>query len=566
MLPALLRKTRPLSADPVLRRWLGARLLRRTPGEPAFTAHRPPILGEAWAGLPLERPQTSFPLLSAGSPDRPIVLRLPGTDITLSADKATRLFERLFADPETRRGLHRFSWVERMDPDDDPRWVGMIWAAWRARFGRPDPSMAWEADIAADRAATLLTFARRHGLPGPVETTLAILAAHAPAIATRLDYFGPRRTTSRLFNNGRGLYRLGLELGLPAATEAGARLILSEAERIFRPSGMLGEGSTHHHLLLTRALADIWLTATAHGRPEAAPLEARLRAAAGQLTHLYLPGGLPLIGQIAPAIPPAHLACLRPGGNHDSGWMATLPRPERDRLAALLDGLPLDPSPIDDGWLSARFGAWSGLWHVDPEGWCSLSGHGHQDCGGFELHHGDEAILIDLGNAPLSDLDAAAAAHNGLTVDGADPYPPNHPCYAPAFRDKIAGPAVLAHDEAGVALAHHGFRRLRHVGMAERRWLFVGGRVEIRDRIDGRDRHTVIRRLYTPCTVERADRGVILITATGRRFRVSAGDAPLLPNPCLRWLAHGESAPATGIVLSLFPQLPWTGTLTIEAL
>ncbi|SEH28559.1 heparinase II/III domain-containing protein [Magnetospirillum fulvum] len=566
MLPALLRKTRSLSADPVLRRWLGARLLLRTPGEPAFTAHRPPVLGASWAGLPLESPRAAFPPLPPGPPDRPIRLRLPGTTVTLEPGAATSLFERKFADPEAERGLHRFGWVPLMDPGDDPRWVGAIWAAWRARFGDAPSLAAWRADVAADRAATLLTFAQTHGLPGPAADTLAVLAAHGPAIAARLDYFGPRRTTSRLFKNGRGLYRLGLALGLPAATDAGARLMLSEAERIFRPSGMLDEGSSHDHLLMTRALADVWLAATAHGRPEAVPFEARLRAAAGHLVHLCLPGGLPLIGRIAADAPPAHLACLLPGGDRDSGWMATLPRPDRDRLATLLDGLPLGPGAIDDGWLSARFGAWSGLWHADPEGWGSLSGHGHQDCGGFELHHQSEAILIDLGNGPDSAADATASAHNGLTIDGADPYPLNRPCYAPAFRDKIAGPAVLALDDSGVALAHHGFRRLRNVGMTERRWLFSGDRVVIRDRIDGRDRHTVVRRLYTPCAVERAERGVILTTASGRRFHLAAGDAPLLPSPCRRWLAHGESVPATGLVLSLFPQLPWTGTLTIEAL
>ncbi|CCG42535.1 heparinase II/III domain-containing protein [Magnetospirillum molischianum] len=566
MLPALLRKTRPFSADPILRRWVGARLLRRTPGEPAFAAHRPPILGESWAGLPPEPPQSSFPPLPPGLPDRPIRLHLPGTEIGLAPEDAATLFDRSFADPEIGRCLHHFGWVPLMESGDDPRWVGTIWTAWCRRFGTPDSSPAWCADAAADRAATLLTFARVHGMPGPAADTLEVLAAHGPAIATRLDYFGQRRTTSRLFNNGRGLYRLGLELGLPTATDAGARLILSEAERIFRPSGLLNEGSSHYHLLLTRALADVWLAATAHGRPEAAPLETRLRAAAGQVAHLYLPGGLPLIGRIAPDAPPSHLACLRPGGDRNSGWMATLPRPERDRLGALLDSLFPGPSPIADGWLSARFGLWSGLWHATPEGWCSLSGNGHQDCGGFELHHDSEALLIDLGSGPEVGSDATAPAHNAVTIDGADPYPPNRPFYAPAFRDKIAGPAVLALDEAGVALAHHGFRRLRHVGMAERRWVFSGDRVEIRDRIDGRDRHTVIRRLYTPCAVERAERGVILTTASGRRFHLSAGDAPLLPSPCRRWLAYGESAPATGLVLSLFPQLPWTGTLTIEAL
>jgi len=572
MSSAFFRKAAQFAADPVLRRWLRARLLLRTPGTPAFTPHRPPILGPDWSGLAPESPTARFPALPAEPPSRPIRLRLPGLSLDLAPGEAEGLFERELPDLETRLGLHRFAWVPQMAPDDDPRWVGAIWAAWRARHGQPDPSSwAWHPYTAAERAIALLGFARRHGLPAPVEDTLARLAAHGPAIAARLEYFGPHHTSNHLFNNGRGLALLGLGLGLPACADLGFHLVLAEAERIFRPSGLLREGSSHYHLLLTRSLASLWLAAEAGGRAEARPLEQRLRAAASQLPHLLLPGGLPLVGDISPDCPPSHLAGLLPGGDRRAGWMATLTEAERVRLAALLDSVAAGPDPIADGWARGAFGPWAGLWHAEPEGWSMMPGHGHQDCGGFELHYDGEPLLIDPGRgsyavAGEANPDVAAQAHNGLTVDRADPYPPNRPYYAPAFRRAVVGPAVLARAEDGIALAHHGFTRLPWVGLAERHWRFTAGRMDLHDRLDGHGRHELTRRLHTACAVERGDPGVILTTPRGRRFRLSAGDAPFLVRPAQRWLAYGESAPCTRLEVTVFARLPWTGTLTLEAL
>jgi len=564
MSSAFLRKAGQIVTDPVLRRWLRARLLFRTPGAPRFIPHHPPLLGKDWTGLALEPPRVSAPALPSGPPDHPIQLRLPGTRLTLAPGDEAGLFERRLPDLES---LHRFAWVPLMAPEDDPRWVGALWAAWRARYGTPDlSSRPWHPDIAAERAITLLDFARRQGLPAPIEDSAAVLAAHGPAIAARLDYFGPHQTSSALFNNGHGLARLGLDLGLPACADLGFKLVLSEAERIVHPSGLLREGSSHYHLQLTRSLASLWLAAERHRRPEAAALETRLRAAAAQLFHLHLPGGLPLVGALVPDCPPAFLAGLLPGSDRQSGWMASLEPSERARLAPLLDGLTPGPDPVSEGWVQGQFGPWAGLWHAEPDGWSPVPGHGHQDCGGFELHHQDEALLIDLGEGASEAETASMIAHNGLSVDRAPPYPPNHSCYAPTFRRRVAGPATLSRTGDGITLAYQGFARLSDVGIAERVWHFTPERMEICDRLNGRGRHEVTRRLHTGCTVERGDPGVILITPQGRRFRLTAGDAPFMVVPERRWLAYDESLPATRLEVTVFARLPWTGRLTLEAL
>lgn len=571
MFEAVIRKLRHLSDDPALRRWLVLRLFGLTPGEPAFTPHHPPCLGADWAGLEAERPDVVFPALPEGAPRHRITLRLPGRSVTVEPGGEAEAVARAYDDPETQLGLHRFAWVPLMKATEDSRWVGAMWKAWRQRFGSPDQSWAWHPYTAAERAINLLGFFQHHGLPGPAEDTLAVLAAHAPAMAARLEYFGEHHTSNHLFNNGRGLYLLGLGLGLPRATEAGAAILQAEMVRVFRLSGVLREGSTHYHLLLTRSLASVWLAARAHGRPEAEAFEKALRRAVAILPHFHLPGRFPLVGDISPDCPPDHLFGLMPGGDRRSGWMTQLTTHDRLLLAALLDEVVPAGPLVEDGWLKAAFGPWSGLWHADPDGWSHMPGHGHQDCGGFELHFENEPVFLDLGRgsyavAGEADEAVSARAHNGISLDGADPYPANKPYYAPSFRLKLGGrPPRLERRDDGIALALEGFRRLGGLGAVSRQWRFRGRVLEIADRVEGRGTHAITRRLHTTCKVEPLENGFRLLAPGGRRFTVTApGAAPNLI-PTTVWTAYGEGRPASRLEFTALKPLPWSGLIRVEA-
>ncbi|HSV29817.1 MAG TPA: heparinase II/III family protein [Candidatus Omnitrophota bacterium] len=562
MLDAILRKGRQLAEDPVLRRWLLARALGRTPAEPAFTAHRPPYLGDGWSGLPLEHPQASLPVLPAGRPTGSLALTLAGARPTIAPGGEPALVRQRFADLETELSLHRFAWVPLMDADADPRWVGTVWQAWCDAHGNPDQSWAWHPYTAAERAVNLLTFAARHGLPEGAET---VLAAHAPAIARGLEWFGDHHTSNHCANNGRGLYLLGLALGLKQATEAGARILLEEGRSIFRPSGVLREASTHYHLLLTRQWASVWLAARRHARPEAAEFGATLRAALAVLPLFDLPGRFPLVGDVSPDCPPDHLFGLLPG-RPAQGWTALLDDADRAALLALAG----DAAPSAEGWLRADHGPWSGLWHAEPEGWSPMPGHGHQDCGGAEIHFGGVPVFIDPGRgsyarAGEADPFVAGGSHGVLAVDGLDPYPQNRPYYDPAFRMAMAGPALLAPTESGVRLVHHGYARIG-LGAVERSWSFAPDRLVIDDWVQGNGRHRVERRLVTGLDARLADDVAILTAADGRRFRLGAEDCACTLAPTVAWAAYGEGRPAQVVTFSADIRLPWRGRITVEVL
>lgn len=547
----MLRKAGQFFSDPVLRQWLVGKLLRRYSGEPSFLAYRPPYLDEL---LPLDKevPASNLPPLVVDAPTMAISLPLPGETVTLQPGEENTLFGRSFSDTETLLALHRFAWLPILGDGLDAAWVNAIWSSWLAAFASPDDGWAWHPYTASERAINILDFSSRHGLPGQRENTLNALAAHGPAIAARLEYFGDHHTSNHLANNGRGLFVLGLALNMPECAGLGGRVLVEEAKRIFSDSGILREGSSHYHALLARNYAMAWQMAKAHGRPEAEPLGEIVERSFSVLQYLKLPGGMPLIGDISPDCPPSILL----GDIEDCV-----------RAAAC------DPSAlVKDGWLRFDEGPWSGLWHASPEGWSHMPGHGHQDCGAFELHYQGEPVFIDPGRGNYGEsgeamLCRSAGAHNGLSIDEADPYPPNKPYYDDAFRRKIGGdPPRLWKTDGGVNLVYHGFSRLPGVGAHERDWRFAGRRMTLIDRVEGHRTHAVTQTLITPLAAQEVN-GRIVLQGKSTRYHLSwkANDVTAAIGPITRWLAYGEGRPASAITLTGRKTLPFTGEITLQA-
>ena len=543
----LIHKARQLATDPVLRRWVVGRVFGSRPGEPDFTPHRPPYLDGLLPPAAAEaRPVEPFAELGGASPAAPLELTLPGQAVRLEPRGLAVAFRPLYADPETRLAMHRFAWLPLAGEDADPAWVQALWSAWRGAYGNPSSDWPWHPYTAAERAVNILTYGRRHGLPAPVDDTLAVLAAHGPAIAARLEYRGDHHTANHLCNNGRGLYLLGLALGLEEYADLGLRILLAEAERLFLPSGVMREGSSHYHLLVTtaRALAVV--------------------------PHLVLPGGMPLVGDISPDGPPRYVMGLATGAG---GWVDSLNPEARAALAGLRDSVaPVAAAELAaDGWLRADIGPWAGLWHAAPEGWSPMPGHGHQDVGGFEVHYGGEQVLIDPGRGAYGEWGKAAfyrsaRAHNTITIDGADPYPTNKPYYDDAFRRRIGGPPpTLARDGDEVVLRHQGFARLSGVGETVRHWRFSEKAMSVIDTVEGSGQHTATRVLYTDLPV-RWDHGSVVLAGRNANYRIRIGahDYELTERPAVRWTAYGQGHEARAVVVTVHRRLPWTGAITVE--
>ncbi len=565
VLSATLRKLRQLTEDPVLRRWLVGRLLGRWPGEPPYQPHRPPYLSNISA-LPPGPVAADFAELPAAPPREPLALSLAGQSVTIEPGDEVALFDRQFDDIEDYLALHRFAWLPVAGDDIDPAWFGALWKAWRNAHGTPDAGWSWHPYTAGERLVNVIGYGRRHGLPAPLADTLAVLGRHGPAIFERLEYFGEHNTGNHLANNGRALFLGGLALGIDDWAGIGGDILCSEARRIFSASGVLKEGSSHYHLLLARSYAECWLAAKATRRPETDALAAITAAALSVIPALSLPGGLPLIGDISPDCPPRHLGGLIDTDSHD-GWIGLLAPSERQALLDLMAGTVVgDPRP--DGWLRADIHDWTGLWHCAPGGWPHMPGHGHQDCGAFELHYGGEAVFIDAGRGAYGEVGEAAryraaGVHNTLTIDGADPYPANRPYYNDAFRRAIGGPPpVLERRDNIITLRHGGYGRLPGGGDVLRTWSLKPGGLGIIDQVAGRGRHRVRRNLVTALAVTQEGEDIV-IAGRNHTFRVSGDVRPEI-STITAWQAYGQGVPATSICFNVSATLPWQGHINVS--
>ncbi len=573
LISALLRKSRQVINDPVLRQWLIGRMLGRNPKPAAFEAHLPPYLPalqrhDAAPVSPLEaNPTKSFPAANLD----PIKLPLAGTDVLVEPKNVGDLFQQQFADTETLLSLHRFAWVPLLGDIVDPAWVDLMWTAWTEAHGTPNGGWAWHPYTAAERAINILGHAEAHGYPGERRQTAALLRRHAEVIADGLEYWGEHNTSNHLANNGRGLYRIGLAFDLDWAIEMGRDILLNEAKRLFLPSGVLREGSSHYHLLYTQRYVDAWLAASAAARPETGAFRDIAQKALGVLPHLNLPGGFPVIGDISPDSPPSHLTGLISGP--PVKWMASLSDGDLNLISDLRK--TVTPSAagtlLDDGWVRHDHGPWSALWYVSPEGWPPMPGHAHQDCGSFELHFGTTRVIVDpgrgaYGNSPEAAHGYSAEAHNLVTVDDAAPYPDNRPYFDDAFRARVGGqPPKVEMNVDGVTIRFEGFSRLKSVGTITRQWQFDESCVVISDHVAGTRPAKLTRHLHVsgPVSVEG---DAVFVDAPAQRFRITSKNSAPRVAPAKIWRQYGESDPGSRISFVERAGLPWSGTITIEAI
>lgn len=489
-------------------------------------------------------------------PLEPLKITLAGATYTILPGEEAELYSRSFHDTEQLLALHRFAWI--YDKDVEPDWAVRLWRQWLSVYSNPVPgNWPWHPYTAAERLINLLYFFRNYGVPSPADESHIVLARHGPSIWDQLEFYGDAYTGNHLANNGRGLYLGGLQLNASDWIEAGSRILLHEADRIFDDHGFLNEGSSHYHLLATKWYAECWLAAEEAGRPEAARLGDIACHALSAASMFAMPGGLPLIGDISPDCPPDDLVCLAFG--EKTGWLERLSgtAPETILSCRVEARTSLKPS----AWRRRQMGSWSAIWHAPPLGWPEQPGHAHQDFGGFELHYGNQRVLIDPGRlsyGPEGEDDISAKSHNTLLIDGQGAYPENKPYYGKEFREKVCGPSPDYQDTSnGFSLTTRAVARLSGVDSWRRSWAFKGEGLRLRDEVAGNGRHRMYRVFHTPFPVT-ASGGEIQIGPVVLRTK---GEVSVLP--ARRSLAYGQSEPSFRIIVSNYTNLPWTGDVEI---
>jgi len=523
---------------------------------------RPPYLN----GLIFEDRQIGgdqFADLIVDAPSKPIDLDLAGQDVRLFPGQATEFVESAFDDHEALLTMHRFAWIPALGSACDPAWVGVIWQAWMQRYGQSSDGWAWHPYTVAERLINLLAFAEVHGYPTGRQQTQHVLSRHGKAIYDGLEYFGSDGTGNHLANNGRGLFLGGLRLGFSHWADLGERILIEEADRLFTKSGLLREGSSHYHLLLTRWYIEAWLAARRYGRASKDILESIAARSSAVARRLLLPGGLPLIGDVSPDCRPDYLTSL--AGGSSGGWLSTLSCPDRVAVEELasIQSEPASLLMAADGWLRVEAVPWTMLAHAAPNGWHPMPGHAHNDFGGFELHHNTSPVIRDFGRRSYGEpgkADIDAASHSTLTIDGQAAYPFNRPYYSDAFRFAVRPPPTQnTWAGSSAAIQTDAFRHLTNIGSWRRSWRASDDAFTISDRVEGNGRRTIARYLHTTLPVE------VLPGAVRFGSYMVTFDGRVELYPSRRWYAYGRSEPATSLKIVIQADLPWQSTITVRS-
>ena len=343
--------------------------------------------------------------------------------------------------------------------------------------------------------------------------------------------------------------------------------MVAEAGRIFGRSGVLREGSTHYHLLVTRNYIDAWLDACAGGLEQTDILGEIAERAVAALHGLCLPGGVPLIGDISPDVSPEFLRRMTGAGDLDAWPVNLLAGRRQDAISMLERVSPVSPDRLaDDGW--HRFGGnqWHALCFVPPDGWPPMPGHGHHDLGSFELHDGERPVIVDPGRGSYDDMNyASAQMHNYLTIDDAGPTAVNRPYYSADYRSRVIGATPsMSRTRTGGILTNEGFGRLRGVGKAVREWRFLEDRLEILDRVEGHGKHRVRRRFHTSADSRKADTGAML-EFEGAVYSLSSDCGPIVTESA-RFAEYGRDLPGYQIMFDQTVPLPFESRTIIARL
>lgn len=497
-------------------------------------------------------------------------VNLHGRDITrfITAPSHAIFAER--DDLEFRLAIHRFAWLPRHAASLRDEDIARIWNWWRGSFIERDDAWVWHPYTAGERILNIFDVLETRRIEAVEQTLASSLDLHLDRIIGGLEYFGTA-TGNHLTNNGRALYRIGLSIGDQPTIDMGLTILREETRRILDDCGFLREGSSHYQLLITHWLLDVWRSAVRGRRAEAAELQALAVRALAASRSLAMGGRYPLIGDVSPDRDPEDIADLTQSNDATaSSWLARLP--SEDRAAILALHVPVAGSPPGSEWKKSRWSGWTFLTHVPDTGWNPIPGHGHQDLTGFELHHHDEAIVVDPGRGRYGEMGESylyrsARVHSIIEVDGVAPYPLNRGLYSVAFRDAVVGEAPICVEESETqawTLSHAGFSRMPGVGEAQRRWYYDNARdsVMIDDRIAGTRSCTIIRRLVTPLRVEASPRGVKLVGQTTNYLVI--GEGAIRIKPLIIWSAYGEGTPGTAIEWASETTLPFRATLTIS--
>lgn len=461
---------------------------------------------------------------TAASPFR--ALDIPPSPVACPEDVfplATLPWEGCYDDPEKLFQAHRFGWALLLLASGVSN-TGLlrlleIADTWRSSHPCGEGKSGWDSYSVAERLVNwlfLISAAKRRSLPegelfGQLE---ASVGEHTEFLLDHLEIRGAS-TNNHLVNDARALYLAGVCLSDIRLQEAGREILNFGARNIFTSSGFLREGSSHYHLLLTRAFLEVLWAGRTVGDEELwkhlrEPAAAMARAAG----FLQRRDELSLVGDVSPDFTPEfHKGVAAVGARllgqgslplpRERGWHSLI---TEDVVAPLTTGSPEDllrkESYPDAGFHRFMCGDWTLFLYLNPLGYVPTWSHGHVDILGFVLHCRDMSFIVDSGRStyldnPLGRYGRSGRSHSAVSVDGLEAcLVHGHNGYVPAMLpDYYEWAPDFSVEEVAEGFRVHvlcrGFERIRSGLTVSRVFELTESQFSVTDKISGTGRHLV---------------------------------------------------------------------------
>ena len=316
------------------------------------------------AAIPVRREEPRPPRIPVAPPVR--ALTLSRNAVTIQDDS---LWSERFPDIEETVAVHR---LELAAPRDNRRCgptlarrrnrahAIMDWGVWRRAAVCAQAYTTGE--FGAANAGLFLLLTGDGSVPDDIAAELRVMATQ---IARHLEYQPSGLTGNHALNNGRGLLFAGLVGGSPAAVTLARAVIEERLPRVVTADGLLREGSSHYHFLLTRWLLEMHWLVSRYGQHDIAGFIEPFAREAVERCWFFLVQDratgdwhFPLIGDVSPDFPPEWLISLP--------WSAPACRMFRPKA--------LPAAPVGAGWAdlfgieAGHGGAAAGSEHLSDSG------------------------------------------------------------------------------------------------------------------------------------------------------------------------------------------------------
>lgn len=205
----------------------------------------------------------------------------------------------------------------------------------------------------------------------------------------------------------------------------------------------------------------------------------------------------------------------------------------------------------DSGFIRVEKGPVVAILDVGPVGPDYLPGHAHADTLSWELSFGGVRTLCNSGTSvygtgPERQRQRGTAAHNTVTIDGAD----SSEVWAGFRVARRAEPVGLSVKQSSqdiiVSCGHNGYARLPGRPGHARRWVFSDHSIEVQDQVRGPGQAHSHLHWHPDVAIEDiADGAMIARLSTGQCLQVSAAGMSLTSTPSTWHPAFGVSIPCT---------------------